>query len=618
MSGQAQVPASAEANTPPNIWHQLTRKNVINLRVTFKHAHFGNIKANLPLSPSNGTLLDFGFCSSPRPWRTGPCGSLIKVLRGRPSPACASSCPPLPDAMPFVYISDGDSSKSSARKRAYAAWVTMLDNAIANGTLPVHKPLPPSRAAHIEDQDPPHNVLARMQRELAESNTSRTLLTIVNKTDAGCPSNTTTNFLTYLAPSGFMKLPLDALPVCAHYLNPLRTLAECRMKCRTHKVAATGKTYHYLQVPEENHRCSFIIVLRPRDRVTLFPDTPKRHRAIKDEEDDMPKRKRAIKDEDDTPKRKRAIKDEEDEQRTSGSSNAHAIDLAAEEDLVSPPRSQPQAPHRRRPVGPYTGAEARLNLTGDSAFLSFVGMQQAVYNEKKDASKIFWKLDGPYGRLFIDEDFPARTRPYSSGFDLAKRIALAGQLGPPVVAKFIADLATTDGVSATAFENFMDMLRVCHGCGGHFTPPGFNAHLIGVDDFYHCNNHPSFPIVSCVASVPYGQLLRPAVIPLGRPPGRRVAPYVEFGLVSALGIALSALNTVFGLPDDVFQAVRLGLIPCAQCLRHRTVHAHLEHFVHGVCGDVGPRDSFYIARSASEVTEVRRTSERTTHTITDA
>ncbi|KAJ7913931.1 hypothetical protein B0H13DRAFT_1873391 [Mycena leptocephala] len=112
----------------------------------------------------------------------------------------------------------------------------------------------------------------------------------------------------------------------------------------------------------------------------------------------------------------------------------------------------------------------------------------------------------------------------------------------------------------------MDMLRVCVGCGGHFTPPAFNAHLLVRGNDHVCGNHPSHPKVSCVETVAYGEYLRPRAFAVGRHPAHpHSAPYQEYGYLTALGIALSALNTKLGLPDDIFQAVRLGLVPCPDC-----------------------------------------------------
>ncbi|KAJ6449148.1 hypothetical protein C8R47DRAFT_1095552 [Mycena vitilis] len=83
------------------------------------------------------------------------------------------------------------------------------------------------------------------------------------------------------------------------------------------------------------------------------------------------------------------------------------------------------------------------------------------------------------------------------------------------------------------------------------------------------------------------------------------ARYVEFGFLTALGIAVSALNTVLGLPDDIFNAAILGIVPCPDCSRVRTVHAHLQHRPGGVCVDIGPGKSSFIAMGNQQVMEVR-------------
>ncbi|KAJ7612028.1 hypothetical protein DFH06DRAFT_1125252 [Mycena polygramma] len=529
------------------------------------------------------------------------------------------------------YISPAVAAQAAANHAATIQQNRWLANAATDGDLPVHDPLPASPAARVEDDDPDYRILRRMQAELATANRSRTLLTILNKSDTEWtrmlyPSHTSKNFETFIQPSGFRNIQADSLPLCPHYLNPRRTATECRMRCRSHRMPS-GETIYYLQVPREFHVCSFIAILRHKERRPRSSPSRKRKRFIKGEDDDEDEVRDLLA----TPSSKRrgggagsSTAGPSTASSSPSTSRLPVIDLSLD-DFLNVPSSSPTPSHSlspvrrtRRPVGPWTGAEARLNLLGDSEFISLTRQDQTMINDGKDYNKLFWMHDGPDGRLFQDTRFPERVRPFSSGYALAKRIALAGPVGPHQITKFLTDLATTDGVSPTAWTNFLDMLRVCHGCGGHFTPAALNAHLIVDGDYHRCGNHPAFDIVSPVQSVPYGELLRPHFVGLAPPPFRRTAPYFEYALLTALGIALSALNTVLGLPDDVFQAARLGVVPCADCARYRTVHAHLQHFVRGVCGDVGPRGSCFIARNADEVTEVAATGERTTRTNPEA
>jgi hypothetical protein len=125
--------------------------------------------------------------------------------------------------------------------------------------------------------------------------------------------------------------------------------------------------------------------------------------------------------------------------------------------------------------------------------------------------------------------------------------------------------------------------------------------------------------VSCVESAAYGELLRPSPFALGRPCGRsQTAPYQEFGYLTALGSALASLNTKLGLADDIFQAVRLGLVPCPECGRIRTVHAHIAHRPDGRCEDVGPRHSSYICINENTLAEIGPSGQRRLLTVPDS
>jgi hypothetical protein len=109
-------------------------------------------------------------------------------------------------------------------------------------------------------------------------------------------------------------------------------------------------------------------------------------------------------------------------------------------------------------------------------------------------SRSFWLLDGPNGQRYADPRFPARLSLYIFGGFFATRIIDAGPVGPHPITNFIFAITTTDGVSGPSYTNFLNMLRVCIGCGGHFTPPAFNQHLIVAGNFHLCGNHPSRPI----------------------------------------------------------------------------------------------------------------------------
>ncbi|KAJ7834887.1 hypothetical protein B0H14DRAFT_3461739 [Mycena olivaceomarginata] len=290
------------------------------------------------------------------------------------------------------------------------------------------------------------------------------------------------------------------------------------------------------------------------------------------------------------------------------------------------PQPRPLAPARQRidPVYRYTDEEAQANLQEDPTLAALTAADAKRIAETKQYGSSFWLQDGPRGLAYLDPRFPARLSPYSSGGHLANRIQMAGPVGPAPITKFIFALATTHGVLGSLYANFFNILRVCQCCGGHFTPAAYQA-LLGVDGNSHiCLNHPSKAIVPWVASVPYGALLPPCFTafsphpaPLHTSHTRPSAPYHEFGSLTALGIALYALNTTLGLPDDVFEAVRIGLVPCAACGIIRTVHAHLAHRPGRVCCDPGSADSSFMALNADEVTAFGPLGDRQIITIAD-
>jgi hypothetical protein len=122
--------------------------------------------------------------------------------------------------------------------------------------------------------------------------------------------------------------------------------------------------------------------------------------------------------------------------------------------------------------------------------------------------------------------------------------------------------------------------------------------------------------VSCVATVLYSEYLRPRAFAFGHHPAHPYTmPYREFGSLTALGYALLALNTVLWLPDNIFQAVCLGFVACPNCSIFCTVHAHLAHRPDNRCGDLGPRDSSFIAVTADTVAQIGPNGKRTSLTV---
>ncbi|KAJ7717090.1 hypothetical protein B0H14DRAFT_3522106 [Mycena olivaceomarginata] len=549
------------------------------------------------------------------------------------------------------YVSAAVRSAEAQRQAALAQQAEWLENAIHDGPLPTHDPRPDTRIGDLRDADPSPTDLRAAQEELALANRAGTLLTFRSRHDTAwspCnyPSTITSQYEIYRQPSGFKNLQDHQLPLCPHYANPGRTDFECRMRARSHR--RHGETITYLQVPPVHHECSFIAIIRSRERRLLFPQTSQ---LGKDEvgqimlTPSLSKRQISLK----RGPHSKSVKHKPSFQASAkaqmlgrplqrhnalaliggtGTASPTAIpphvvvNLGGDDDMSPPPYSSSSAlPRRRIPrvIDRYTDEEAHFNLVGDAELLALTLAAREEIYRTREYETLFWLFDGPNGPCFDDERFPTRLRPYSSGAELNVRIIDAGPVGPSPITNFLFAIATTDGVSGAAYTNFLNLLRVCVGCGGHFTPPAFNAHLHVAGNTHVCGNHPSHAIVSCVESAAYGELLRPSAFALGRPPGRcHTAPYQEFGYLTALGSALASLDTKLGLPDDIFQALRLGLVPCPDCARIRTVHAHIAHRPDGCCEDVGPCDSSCICIDQNTVAEIGSNGQRRILTVPDA
>jgi hypothetical protein len=158
------------------------------------------------------------------------------------------------------------------------------------------------------------------------------------------------------------------------------------------------------------------------------------------------------------------------------------------------------------------------------------------------------------------------------------------------------------------------------------------------DGTYYCGNHPNraagqfrlaspksglsftddltLPPVSPVDITVYKDDLPQRQFPLGCVPGEHGGiKFIEFGSVTAVGIALIALNTKMGLPDDIWQGIRSAIVSCADCGHMRSIHAHNAHLVNGVCQDVP--ESCLIALSANEVAAIGADGRRSVIAITE-
>ncbi|KAJ7679326.1 hypothetical protein DFH06DRAFT_1121049 [Mycena polygramma] len=540
-----------------------------------------------------------------------------------------------------------------------------IDNAIANGPLPVHLPAPPSAAAQITDADPTPEELHEFSVVLAHSNQTGTLVTLANKgdkvwTELEYPYYTTAETIHYVAPSGFRNLADARLPKCAHFSNPFRSEAECTM--RPHTRQTPDGPVVFLQVDTNHHACPFIAVIRKRKSHPLHAQRIKAEVKAEPKAGLLlpPKNARPTAKEGVLGRRRPALSRQNAlaslpiagpsgvaASRGAGPSrpsNAPArvvIDVDALDDTPpssssllssspsllssslpssSPPTSSPWSTRpfisstTRKTTTLYTAREAFFNAVGSDALKSQTALSRAHLAETKDYTTSPWLVDGPDRKRPSPGTLIARLIPYASGGELADRIAVALPVGPAAFTQFLVCVATTDGVSGEACTAFFNMVRQCDCCKLQFTPFAYNQHLYRSGNVYLCRNHPAHNIVSPVVPGAYGELVERRRYSLGHHPAKRnrVSPYREYGSLTALGIALSALDTRLGLPDDIFQAVRVALVPCADCARFRTVHAHLAHLAGGVCSDIGPGESSFIAVSSDRAMEVDGAGKRTT------
>ncbi|KAJ6467055.1 hypothetical protein C8R47DRAFT_1078772 [Mycena vitilis] len=545
-----------------------------------------------------------------------------------------------------------------------------LGNAVDDGPLHIHTERPKTTFATIEAHDPAPAVLNAAQRLVASANRNQCLYTWDRQRmefiPCAYPSSTTTREEKFRAPSGFRYVPHSLLPECPHFGNPDRTAVECRMT--PHQVTRDGIATYYLQVDPQFHPCPFIFVLRDRQPRSLIDAKPTIKNEVKNEvkAEDEPffsltpldryppatpssGGRRVIKNEfkdeplfSSTPldcyrpasRDQRRHKPYQYSTQKQGlgprgvGRNAVAgpsqplprlvINLADDDDGAAPLyHPTPPAPsaaflsaHPELPR--YNHAEADANRVEDAPLMQVLLAQVTNQQDTKEYGGHFWLREGPNTSVYLDVDFPARLFPYCSGERLANRLAAEGPVGPASITRFLMRLGTTEGVPSATYIHFLTDLRVCPVCSLRFTAPALNQHLARDGNFHRCGNVPSLRITSPVGTQAYGRILEPQPFPVGPRPNRpATAVYAEFTLLTALGIAVRALDTVLGLPDEVYRAVMAGMVACHDCNKVRTVHAHVAHRPHNQCADIGPGTSSFIVVSSRQVAEIGADGERT-------
>ncbi|KAJ7243428.1 hypothetical protein B0H12DRAFT_1074018 [Mycena haematopus] len=556
---------------------------------------------------------------------------------------------------PYIFFRGPRPSQQSLQQ-------TWVENAIDEGPLPIHDHRRPGRRFDIRDQDPSAADLRIYQQQLADSNSTGELLTFRHKQSGWhahpypCHSKQDIK----RKPSDFCDLPDTCLPLCPHAANPLRTEDECRMRPHTHRHKSAG-VVHYLQVPPEMHACSFIAVLKDHSSAVIKKEEVKEETItpVKEETTVTPsisriQRKRELKWEStliktevlgnplramssrrskparavSAPRLKREyalLSMDSSSPALAGPSSAvagpsYAPIIIDDDDIPGLVRSSPtpmEWPKARRLHGArtpglttYTAAEAEANLVGDQYLRELIRGRTTEILASHDFNRNVWLQEAA-------GDFPLRLSAYRPGSSLALRITAASDFAATPVGVFISALANTHGVLGLSFDHLLNLLRACYGCGHHFTPAGFNHHLVRDGNDFRCGNHPGRAVVGRVGgSKPYEALLQPRPYP--RPAGgqdeRERVRYNDFDLTTALGLALSALNTKLGLPDDIWEAVRSGIVVCDDCACVRSVHAHLDHLRGGTCGDL-PGGPFFIAVASDEVALIGSNNERTILTV---
>ncbi|KAJ6592999.1 hypothetical protein B0H19DRAFT_1055660 [Mycena capillaripes] len=546
-----------------------------------------------------------------------------------------------------------------------------LEAAFENGPLPEH-PIHQRDVRRFDprDDDPPAADLRLFQQQLADANLEGRLLTFDRDSSCWKPliyifcyfSPTHSSKKIKRKPSGFRDLPDSSLPLCPHFGNTHRREAECRMRYHSHRSQGLGLV-HYLQVPTNMHPCSFVAVLRDHSSVKLEvkdevkdesltptlgvkheqpPSLKREHQRgavrVKSELFGPPLRAMALTRRN-TPLRKasgRPLKRENalmsippavsSSSPIAGPSSSPIIIDSDDDDPVRPSSPTPHAPRAPRPLpqplsaasrrhrpasaSTYTAAEADANLAGDHVLRELVRLRTAEVLATNDFTRHIWQED--------THAFPPRLAAYSLGSSLARRVGQASHYTTTAVGRFINTLSNTHGAAGVSFDNFVNLLRTCPGCGNHFTPAAHNTHLERDGNHHRCTNHPTRTIVLFVSeSVDYRDLLPPRTFPIGRAPGQaQPARFREFGYVTALGIALSALNTRLGLPGDIWQAARSAMVACVDCGCIRTVHAHLDHLQDGFCHNVAA-GHFFVALGPNEVAAIGPHGERTFITLGD-
>ncbi|KAJ6567665.1 hypothetical protein DFH09DRAFT_1314185 [Mycena vulgaris] len=449
---------------------------------------------------------------------------------------------------------------------------------------------PPTNRFLLTDGDPSVARMRQWQHTYREANRWQDFLTFDRERNdllaTKHPSLTLMNGdVKFIAPSSYHTMAPSFFPLCPHYGNLNCTTAECRMTPHTHRDSNKGAVY--LQVnPKEFHHCPFILITTQRQMesstdVSESSSSIRPLRAMQTVRSTRPSSSR-IKLEDvptSSPAYYRPV-----------FNPSTPVKTEAKPERSSPPLWLSRSQARPRTQGSvtvfrgenlYSAEEAQQNKSPDQEFMK--QMRNLLIGD-------FMKH--PEHHPLADEDspeFPAAFAAFRSEASHRARIVQYSHAHAIPFGRVIRDLTSTIGVPPSTMDRFKNHVVTCHSCGLFFTPDGFRSHLelaVRRDvNVLVCAAMPARDIVAPLAREPVELPLHQPPVAYG--PGQVYAVPQTVHLHTPTGIAFLALNTCYGVPEDIWVALRSSIIICETCLLARSVPAHAAHLDQGICCHVG-------------------------------
>ncbi|KAJ6606281.1 hypothetical protein DFH09DRAFT_1067149 [Mycena vulgaris] len=401
----------------------------------------------------------------------------------------------------------------------------------------------------------------------------------------------------YLRPSTLRNKPRELMPLCPHGANNRRQLADCYMTLHTHQHPERGRLWYFQAT---GHQCSFLMPCPDNPASSLALPAPSVDTKLTvDSQSDMHtmqvthqqhlRRRPQIKPEDDV---KPSVKREPSSSSPWASSSASSSALSSSASSFSRPRPRPLAhPRPPRQVSRFSDEQANRNLHPHPDFITKVDHAIESGVAKVDARKHF---------LFDERapDYPAEFLPFADQNSVSKVGAILDATESSThIGKFLSSLSSTYGAATTSYRNLLSTLAVCTCCGSFFTIAGYHLHLefSASGNEYVCSNHPNRDPVSPLSRVAVGDFVSTL-----KPRTKARTPFLTFEF-NPLGMAWMALNSPFGLPETILEAVKSAMVTCDTCTFTRTLHAHEAHLGDSrECTDVAEDDLSVIITSRSK------------------